>query len=151
PSVDAAYDASAIAQIIVNSEEVLAGANQRARSLFRLPPQAVGRLFRDVDPSYRPVELRSPLEDMARDRRAVAIRGVHWEAAPGQPVSLDVELTPLFSEGDFIGTAISFVDMTEQVRLKERLERSSQELETAMEELQSTNEELETTNEEVQY
>jgi two-component system, chemotaxis family, CheB/CheR fusion protein len=148
--VDVAFDSSAVAQVLIDRDGTLAAANQRARAMFRIPPHAIGRSFHDVELSYRPVELRSRLEDLARDRQAIAIKEVRWEAVPGIHAALNVELIPLFHDGLFAGTAITFIDVTEQILLRETLDRVTQELETAMEELQSTNEELETTNEELQ-
>ncbi len=52
--------------------------------------------------------------------------------------------------GSLLGAAITFLDVTDNKRLKDNLQQSHRELETAYEELQSTNEELETTNEELQ-
>jgi two-component system CheB/CheR fusion protein len=62
----------------------------------------------------------------------------------------DVHLAPLMSDGAFLGTSISYVDVTVARNLQQQIESSKQELEEAYEELQSTVEELETTNEELQ-
>ena len=53
-------------------------------------------------------------------------------------------------DGTYLGTSITFADVTESHALQAELERSRRELETAYEEIQSTVEELETTNEELQ-
>jgi two-component system CheB/CheR fusion protein len=63
---------------------------------------------------------------------------------------LDILVTPVISQGQILGSSISFADVTGQRRLQDELDRSKRELEVAYEELQSTIEELETTNEELQ-
>src|SRR5262249_7342746 len=107
--------------------------------------------LQDLELSYRPVELRSMIEDAYRQRMGVEQRGVDWLAPDGAPLLLDVTVSPLLnSRAELLGASISFVDVTRYWKLQEELEHSTRELETAYEELQSTNEELETTNEELQ-
>ena len=150
PSIEAAFEALGIAQVVVNRDGTLVLANEAARSQFHVSPDAVGRPFRELELSYRPVELRSRIEEVVKSRRGTSIREIRWMQAPGQIRSLEMEVVPIVARGEAVGVAISFLDVTEQTRLKEDLEQSTHELETAMEELQSTNEELETTNEELQ-
>jgi two-component system CheB/CheR fusion protein len=73
-------------------------------------------------------------------------------------------MVPVVSDGELLGTAVTYHDATDVVRLEadltasrrdlaqahEELQSTVEELETTNEELQSTNEELETTNEELQ-
>jgi hypothetical protein len=57
-------------------------ANARARGLFRLDARAdVGRPLRDLEISYRPVELRSLIEQARGERRTVSQRNVSWPHA----------------------------------------------------------------------
>jgi two-component system CheB/CheR fusion protein len=101
--------------------------------------------------SYRPVELRSYLEQAQAEQRTVTVKDVLWPAKTGEARWLDVIVSPLQDGvGKLIGATISLSDVTMFKHLQEELERANQELETAYEELQSTNEELETTNEELQ-
>jgi hypothetical protein len=62
--------------------------------------------------AYRPAELRDALGRVADERRDVAIRDVRW--ALGADVRFyDVVLSPLFGDDrSFIGTRISFSDVT---------------------------------------
>jgi len=147
---DAALEAGPVAQVVVDEAGVLVSANRRARDLFGLVPSDTGRPFRDLDLSYRPLELRS-LMDQARDEgRVVLVREVPWGRGP-ETRYFDVEAVGLFdAAGERAGVSISFTDVSRDYALRVELERANQELETAMEELQSTNEELETTNEELQ-
>jgi two-component system, chemotaxis family, CheB/CheR fusion protein len=146
-----AMDALPVAQLIVDVAGTLTLANDRARALFGLHERDLGRRFHDLELSYRPVELRSRLEEAYRTRRAVEVRGVARHLADGSAQVFDVTVTPLV-DGDAgtLGGSIAFIDVTELDTMRIELGRSKQELETAYEELQSANEELETTNEELQ-
>jgi two-component system CheB/CheR fusion protein len=148
---EAAFDISPVARIVLEQNGVLAMASQRARVLFGLSQRDVGRPLQDLELSYRPIELRSCLEDAYKNRRTVSLSDVAWQNSRGEAIFLEVQITPLFaSDSTVLGANVSFVDVTRFKRLQAELEHSNQELEMAYEELQSTNEELETTNEELQ-
>jgi two-component system CheB/CheR fusion protein len=146
-----ALETSPIAQLVVSTGGQLSLVNERARVLFGIRGGEAGQLLRDLQVSYRPVELRSLIEKVETERRPATVKDVEWQAQLGDLRWLDLHLAPLMdSAGATIGTLISFIDVTAHRRLHRELEQSQQELETAYEELQSTNEELETTNEELQ-
>jgi two-component system CheB/CheR fusion protein len=148
---DAAFDTSVTAQIVVDINGLLILVNERARNLFGLVSLDLNRPLQDLELSYRPVELRSCLDQVYNERRIVFLREVEWTLSSGELQYFDVQLTPLFDmNGDLLGAAITFNDVSRSKRLQQELEHSNQELEMAYEELQSTNEELETTNEELQ-
>ncbi|MGH2545108.1 MAG: CheR family methyltransferase [Ardenticatenaceae bacterium] len=148
---EATFDANPIAQVVVDADGSLILANERARALFGLKMQELGNPLQDFELSYRPLELRSHLELVYRERRSTTVRDVMWEATHGETRWFDVQIAPLLDQSDdILGATIVFEDVTPYHRLQEQLTHSNQELETAYEELQSTNEELETTNEELQ-
>lgn len=148
---EAAFDAGPLARLIVDNNGMVAMVNERARLLFDITTRDVGRPLQDLEISYRPVELRSCIEQAYRDRRAVHLRDVEWYTTQGEKIHFDVQVAPLIdSNNNILGVSITFVDVTSYKRLQEELQHSNQELEMAYEELQSTNEELETTNEELQ-
>jgi len=148
---DAALDAIPVAQLVVGPAGQLLLANEAARKLFLLQPGDVGRPLQDLKVSYQPVELRSPLERVLAERRAVHLSSVQHAGMEGEPRTYDVELCPLGPGSDEpVGVSIVFADVTRHTRLQSEVELAHQSLETAFEELQSTNEELETTNEEMQ-
>jgi len=119
--------------------------------MFGLSSRDLGRPLQDLELSYRPVELRSCIDQAYAGRRSARLRDVEWPASPGGAAWLDVEVTPLQDPaGNLLGVLVSFEDTTRYRRLQEELRQSHEELQTAYEELQSTNEELETTNEELQ-
>jgi two-component system CheB/CheR fusion protein len=144
------FDTGPVAQIAVDANGSLALANERARMLFDLRPNDIGRPLRDLQLSYRPVELRSLIEQAYAERRMLDVKDVEWHGFGGSRW-LEVQVMPLVeTNGALLGAAVAFSDVTRYRQLQEEVERSRQELETAYEELQSTNEELETTNEELQ-
>ncbi|MGH7687318.1 MAG: CheR family methyltransferase [Candidatus Dormibacteria bacterium] len=148
---EAAFDSDANAVIVVDADGVLVMANERARQTLGVRLRDVGRRLQDVEVSYRPLELRTLIEQAARDRRALEITGVKRVLENGVTQFLDVIVAPLADpDGEQLGTAVTFNDVSASNRLQNELTRSRQELETAYEELQSTNEELETTNEELE-
>jgi two-component system, chemotaxis family, CheB/CheR fusion protein len=139
-----------VAQLVLTADGGVALVNHQAEHLFGVSSRDVGRPFRDLDLSYRPVELRHYIEQAQAERRTVRVPEVRYMRA-GEQLSLEVDITPL-SVGDrgVLGVSLVFQDVTEAHRLQDELEQTNQRLETAYEELQSTNEELETTNEELQ-
>jgi two-component system CheB/CheR fusion protein len=147
---EGAFDAAPVAQIAVDAGDELILANENARALFGLSINDIGRPLRDLEISYRPVDLRSNIEVAHVDRRGIALSQVAATTPRGDERELEVLITPLYSGDEKLGTTITYADVTPQRRLQKELEGSKHELETAYEELQSTVEELETTNEELQ-
>jgi two-component system, chemotaxis family, CheB/CheR fusion protein len=146
-----ALDTSTVAEIVVDVNGNVAHISQKARLLFTLNPKDVGRPLRDLEISYRPVELRSLIEQAYSERRAVTLTNVERRFQSGEVQYLDVVVTPLYDEANNpLGVAMSFRDVSPYYKLHEELQRARDEVQTANEELQSTNEELETTNEELQ-
>jgi two-component system CheB/CheR fusion protein len=147
---EAAFDADAMPQIVIDAAGGLVLTNDQARVQFALSSRDLGRPLQDLDLSYKPAELRSAIEQSAASRRPVILKDVEWGAS-GTSRFMDIVITPLIDAGGTVlGQKVSFGDVTQFRRLQEELTNAKQELETAMEELQSTNEELETTNEELQ-
>jgi two-component system CheB/CheR fusion protein len=148
---DIALQESPEPRILVDASGTLAFANHKARLLFSLSPKDVGGPLQDLEISYRPVELRSLIEQAYAERRPVVRSNVERHFPDGETHHLDVVVTPLLDEGQkALGVSVLFVDVTRSHRLQDELQRSREEIQTANEELQSSNEELETTNEELQ-
>jgi two-component system CheB/CheR fusion protein len=148
---EAAFDSAPVAQVVVDMNGIILLVNERARALLGLSAKDLGRSLRDLEVSYRPVELRSLIDQAYAERRAVALGGVQRLLPNGDVQYLDLQVAPLQYNGEaLIGVSIAFQDVTQAQRLQEELRRTNQDLETAYEELQSANEELETTNEELQ-
>jgi two-component system CheB/CheR fusion protein len=145
------FETSPVAQLVLGLDGQVLSVNDRARMIFGLSSGDVGRPIQDLQLSYRPVELRSVMEQATADRRPVSVKDVEWRTPTGELRWFDLQVTVLSDlNGAPLGTGITFNEVTSSRRLQAELEQANQELETAYEELQSTNEELETTNEELQ-
>jgi two-component system CheB/CheR fusion protein len=148
---DLVLDTAPSAMVAVDVEGTVVQVNGQARALLGLGPADVGRPFRDLEISYRPLELRSLIEQAQDTRRPVRVNAVERRLVGDEVQYLDIVVQPLIAlDGDLLGAGISFIDNTVFTQLQHEVKRSREELETTNEELQSTNEELETTNEELQ-
>jgi two-component system, chemotaxis family, CheB/CheR fusion protein len=148
---DLAFRASPVAQIVITGEDTVAMINQQAESFFGLSARDIGRLLRDLEVSYRPVELRAYLEQAKVERRPARIPDVKWQRPGTETVWFEIHVNPLVdAENGLLGVSIVFFDVTGTRALLDKVVQTNRQLEAAYEELQSTNEELETTNEELQ-
>ena len=147
---EAAFQVTSTAQIVLDVSGRLAMTNERARALFHLSQRDIGRPLQDLEISYRPVELRSRIEQVSTEKRAVSVKDVPWTSSGSKTIYLDTLIVPLHEGGEALGISISFTDVTCYRQLSEELHAANHEMETAYAELQSSNEELETTNEELQ-
>lgn len=148
---EAAFDNSAVPQIVIDHDGCLLMANQQARTLFDINIRELGRPLKDLEVSYRPVELRSRIEQAYAEHRLITLKDVEWKFDEKDKRFLDVQIMPLTSSvGNLVGVTVTFTDITRNRELQQELEHNKIQLATAYEEVQSTNEELETTNEELQ-
>ncbi|MDX6212516.1 MAG: two-component system, chemotaxis family, CheB/CheR fusion protein [Frankiales bacterium] len=148
--LETALAAGPLPQMVLSTDGRLAIANDAATRMFGLSARDLGRPFHDLELSYRPVDLRTAIDQAATERQDVWLREVEWSHGPGERGWFDVQVIPLGTVDRGIGIAVHFHDVTRHRRLHDELEQTHRHLETAYEELQSTNEELETTNEELQ-
>ncbi len=79
PIRELAFRASPVAQIVVTGEDTVAMVNHQAETTFGLSARDIGRLLRDLEVSYRPLELRTYLEQAKVDRRSARVQDVKWE------------------------------------------------------------------------
>ncbi|MEV7884929.1 CheR family methyltransferase [Streptomyces sp. NPDC002817] len=147
---DLVLDASPTPSIAIDDDGTVVVINSQARIQFGLTPSDIGRPFQDLEISYRPVELRSLIDQSMHERRTLRVNRV--ERRTGEDLQyFDIVIQPIAGpSGLHVATTISFLDVTVATQLKAEVKRVREDLETAYEELQSTNEELETTNEELQ-
>jgi two-component system CheB/CheR fusion protein len=147
---DEAFAASPVAQLGLTADGTVALANRQLEKMFGISAQDVGRPFRELELSYRPVELRGYIERAQVERRSLRVSEVQ-HVRGNETLHLDVEVSPLTGrDGRLLGVNVIFHDVTAARTLQDELSHTNQQLETAYEELQSTTEELETTNEELQ-
>jgi two-component system, chemotaxis family, CheB/CheR fusion protein len=148
---DMVLDSAPTAMIAVDMDGMVVQLNSQARSRLGLGQPDLGRPFRDLEISYRPLELRSLIDQAHSTRQPVRVNAVEWRLVGDEVQYLDIVVQPLAADdGELLGTGIAFTDNTALTQLRLEVKRSHEELETTNEELQSTNEELETTNEELQ-
>jgi two-component system CheB/CheR fusion protein len=146
-----AFGANPVAQIVVTGDDTVSMINQQAETMFGLSARDIGRLLRDLEVSYRPVELRGYLEQAKVERRAMRIQDVKWQRADLETIWFEIHINPLVdTQNGLLGISIAFFDVTATRALLDKVVDTNRQLEAAYEELQSTNEELETTNEELQ-
>jgi two-component system, chemotaxis family, CheB/CheR fusion protein len=147
---DLALESIPLPQISLDAEGNVVAVNDHARSLFGVTARDLGKPFRDLEVSYRPIELRGPIEQAYAEGKPIRLNNVE-RPSPNGLVHYDVDIIPLLENGGTaVGVSITFLDVSKNLQLQGEVQRAKQELETAYEELQSTNEELETTNEELQ-
>jgi len=148
---EASFDQATIAQLVVDDSGRVASVNHAARAMFALKTDDVGKPLSDLELSYRPLDLRSLIDQVESERRPVTAREIEWARPDGQRRRLDIQAAPLSGIGGrYAGVSISFNDVSRAHALAGDLESARRDLEAAYEELQSTVEELETTNEELQ-
>jgi two-component system, chemotaxis family, CheB/CheR fusion protein len=142
---------SPAAQVVLDTTGRLSMSNHRAEVLFGIGMRDVGRPFQDLEISYRPVELRSVIDEATASGRPVWAREMNWRRVGSDPKIFDIQVVPLATEnGAPVGVTVIFNDVTHYRQLQSELEFANRQLESAYHELQSSNEELETTNEELQ-
>jgi two-component system CheB/CheR fusion protein len=144
------FEVRHVAELVFDQHGNLVLANERARELFRLGVRDGGRRLQDLEMSYRPLEIRSRIEEAYATGRMVEVRDVEFSPGSEDGRCFDVQVLPLFDGTSACGVQVSFADITRFRGLQVELKKSHHELEAAYEELQSTGEELETTNEELQ-
>jgi two-component system CheB/CheR fusion protein len=146
-----AFLTSPVAQVVITGDDVVALVNQQAEVVFGLSNRDIGRPLRDLELSYRPVELRTYVDQARVERRPVRIKDVEWQRSLAETIWLEIHVNPLVhADNGLLGVSIVFHDVTAARGLLDELAHANRQLESAYEELQSANEELETTNEELQ-
>jgi two-component system, chemotaxis family, CheB/CheR fusion protein len=147
---DLVVESSPNAVICIDLDGRVTLINRQARTQFELTTSDVGKQFRDLEVSYRPIELRSLIERARAERRTVTVSDIERHVKD-EVQFFELTVQPLWADGsDAFVVAVTFVDTSAVTRLQRELKKNREDLETAQEELQSTNEELETTNEELQ-
>jgi two-component system CheB/CheR fusion protein len=137
--------------VVIDGAGALALANLPARALLGVGEADIGRPFQDLPISYRPIELRGPIDEVVRNRRSLRLEDQEYRLNQHEVMRLTIDLRPLHrADGSVHAVLLSFEDQTRLHTLQRELEAAQQNLEHSIEELQSANEELETTNEELQ-
>lgn len=126
---DAALDANPVGQIILDRGGRLLLANRRARALFGWSVIELGRPLTDIGLPFADPSVLDELRAAARHREWRTIRSVAWRLPDGGTASYDLETQPLMvSPTDFLGTSITFTDVTDRCRLEHDVRRMRQDL-----------------------
>jgi len=149
--LEALLDAAGTALLAVDETGTVAFANTPARRLLGVDEADLGRPFQDLPISYRPMELRGPIEEVFRTRQSVRLEDQEYHFSQIERVRLSIDVRPLTRlDGSVFAVLLAFTDTTQLHAMRLELEAAQENLENTIEELQSANEELETTNEELQ-
>ncbi|HEX8303144.1 CheR family methyltransferase [Sphingomonas sp.] len=149
--LDAVVNESGTALLVVDDAGSVALANTPARHLLGVGEADLGRPFQDLPISYRPMELRGPIDETFRNRRGIRLEDQEYRLNQTEVMRLTIDIRPLQRpDGSVHAVLLVFTDYTRMHALQRELEASQENLEQSIEELQSANEELETTNEELQ-
>ena len=149
--LDAIVDNSGSAHIALDADGIVVFLNSQVKRMLDVGDADVGRPFHELPLSYRPVDLRSRIDEAYREGRPVRLENQAYHRPPADPIRLSIDVTPLPQLGGHgFATLLTFTDTTRTFQLQQALEAAQESLETTVEELQSANEELETTNEELQ-
>ncbi|WP_207436443.1 PAS domain-containing protein, partial [Sabulibacter ruber] len=90
------------------------------RRLFDVTENDIGRPFHDLSISYRPVEMRSRIEEVLQGGRPVRIEQLDYHRPPGDPMRLSAEVAPLAGgDGKVLATLLTFTDTTRTHHLQQ--------------------------------
>jgi two-component system, chemotaxis family, CheB/CheR fusion protein len=149
--LEAVLNEAAAAYLVVDEAGVVSLANAAARHLLSVGEADIGRPFQDLPISYRPLELRGPIDEAMRERRGIRLEHQEYHQSQSEVIRLTIDIRPLFrQDGSTYAALLSFTNTTQIYAMQRELEAAQENLEQTIEELQSANEELETTNEELQ-
>ena len=90
---ESAADATPIAQVIVDMEGNVVQVNEPARTMFDLSVRDIGHPLQDLTMSYRPVELRSRIDEAHEQGRPVLLQNVE-RMLPGDGVQFLASTSP---------------------------------------------------------
>jgi two-component system CheB/CheR fusion protein len=95
----AGFEHAPVAQLVVDRDGTLALVNDRARAELDVDVRDLGRPFQDLQISYRPVELRSVIDQVRDEGRAARVEDVERALSEGRSQFLDVHVAPLRGSG----------------------------------------------------
>jgi len=149
--LEAVLNETATAYLVIDETGIVTLANRAARRLLSVGEADIGRPFQDLPISYRPLELRGPIDEVITQGLVTRLEHQEYHQSQKEVIRLTIEIRPLVNEGGNVHAALlAFTDTTRIHAIQRELENAQESLDHSIEELQSANEELETTNEELQ-
>ena len=88
----------------IDAEGTIVLLNNQMRTLFGLMSRDLGRAFRDLEISYRPIELRSLIEQAYAEHRVVRVNGVERPVGTDEVQYLDLHIQPLWGADGMAAT-----------------------------------------------
>ncbi|NEP02962.1 MAG: PAS domain-containing protein [Symploca sp. SIO2E9] len=96
---ETAFNTTPEAQVVIDFNGNLLMANFVARSMFGISSVDLGKPLQDLELSYRPLELRSRIEQIYSEGSSFVIKDVSYPLAEGSSKYLDVMFIPLQENG----------------------------------------------------
>src|SRR5262249_26139867 len=107
-SNDTVFDCSPIAHFSIDRDGNLATANSKARVAFGISNHDLGKPFQDLEISYRPIELRSLIEQSLKKNKLIVSSRVPRHLA-GRTQFFDVFVQPMIDErSERVGVCVQF-------------------------------------------
>src|SRR5205807_6154410 len=108
-----AFNAVPVSQFVVDMSGRIVLVNAVARARFGIAPTDVGKPLQDLEISFRPLELRSLIQQAYAERAPISLPEVKRARTDGTVDFFEVHVTPLQDdEKRSVGATISFVDVT---------------------------------------
>ncbi|MBD1909869.1 MULTISPECIES: CheR family methyltransferase [unclassified Leptolyngbya] len=142
------FETNPAAQLAIDLNGWLIGANEQASHLFDLTPEDWNRPFQELVPGKI---LRSHISIQAfyRARSTVSLKHVEGVTAKGIKY-FDITIAPVFNaQRQFLGVAITFADRSDYQQLTEKLSSTEAELDKLREAMHTTQMELEAAHQEM--
>ncbi|HAZ43442.1 MAG TPA: chemotaxis protein CheR [Cyanobacteria bacterium UBA11371] len=137
-----AFESSPVAQLAVNLNGYLIGANEQANRLFGLTLDDWNRPFQELEPG-KLVGSYASMAKFYRNHRPVTLKNIEWNAAQSTRY-FDIAIAPVFnSKKQLLGIALTFLDKTQTKQLAAKVDLTNSELAKLSETLQATESKLE--------
>ena len=92
--LEALFEQNVVPQVVLDASGNIAAASRAARRMFSIGSAQLGRHLREAELYQRPIDLRTPVEQVQRERRTLAVYDVPWRGQDGVR-SLDIVIAPL--------------------------------------------------------
>ena len=125
--MEAVLNEAGNALLVVDEYGAVALANSPARQLLGVGEADIGRPFQDLPISYRPMELRGPIEQAFRDRRGIRLEDQEYRLTQSDVMRLTIDVRPLTRpDGSVYAALLCFTDNTRMHTLQLELETAQE-------------------------
>jgi two-component system CheB/CheR fusion protein len=145
----AAFQTSPLAQFAVDRRGRPIGVSNRAYTLFGLKEDDLGARVQDLQ-FGQVANLEVLMEQLNRDRREIHQKNVQLTTSHGRTY-FDIYITPIIKpNGSLLGANITFIDVTNHIKLEKELKSSNSQLTKVCSELELTKKRLSSANAELE-